>query len=163
MAGDLPAGQTTLTFDFPGALIAANGDREWILTRQIGCQKPTQSMIVPNPKQRFKLDHNQYEPARESFAILATNPIRRVPGKRGFPAHLQIINRTRDQAHFQIKNSPAELVTSLREVPRGNRAQIDVDIFAPQNTKPGRYVVEVAAQSGNETATTDLLVDVVAE
>ena len=158
--GDLPAGQTTLTFDFPGALIAANGDREWIMTRQIGCQQPTHGMTVPNPKQRFKLDHSQYEPAHESFAILATNPIRRVPGKRGFPAYLQILNRTRDQARFQITNSPPELVTSLREDTRGNRAQIDVDIFAPQNTKPGRYVIEVAAQSGDETATTELLVDV---
>lgn len=96
-----------------------------------------------------------------SFSIHARNPIRLAAGSSG-TASIYVLEKRTEQVNFDVGKVPEglEAALSLPKQPL-KTAQANVVVRALPDSKPGRYVIDISAESGAETARSELLVDVV--
>ena len=156
--GPLAAGPTTLSFIFDAADVAVPDKRDWDFHANLRCG--SDDIRVRADARNFILNQDQFEPAQTSFSIRLRNPIRLSPGGAGTP-RVSILGAPA-QVQFRLGNIPKVLSAKLSPLTRRNKAaEVDVAVQAMPDAKAGRYVIEVSADSGTETATAELLVDVV--
>ncbi len=156
--GSLPRGQATLSFVWGGALIATAPKLDnWQFDPSIRCGSDS----IRGPHETVALDPKQYEPAQMSFSIHARNPIRLAAGSSG-TASIYVLEKRTEQVNFDVGKVPEglEAALSLPKQPL-KTAQANVVVRALPDSKPGRYVIDISAESGAETARSELLVDVV--
>jgi hypothetical protein len=154
----LPAGPTTLSFIFDAADVAVPDKRDWDFQANLRCG--SDDIRLRANARTFGLNQDQFEPAETSFLIRLRNPIRLSPGGSATP-RATILGVTA-QVQFTLANVPNGLSAKLSPVTsRNGSAEVDVAVQATPDAKPGRYVIDVSAESGAETIRTELLVDVV--
>jgi hypothetical protein len=154
----LPAGPTTLSFLFDAAGVAVPDKRDWDFQANLHCG--SDDIRVRMDASRFVLNQDQFEAAETPFLIRLRNPIRLSPGGAA-TLRARILGVTA-QVQFTLANVPNGLSAKLSPVTsRNGSTEVDVDVQATPDAKAGRYVIDVSAESGAETARTELLVDVV--
>jgi hypothetical protein len=155
-SGSLPAGRTILSFIFDADPIADESKSYRSFGGGIRCGPDDASMEPAS----LALDPGQYQPAQGSFSILLMNPTRIAAG--GSASVALSVNSARERVSFRLENIPTGLTVRLGlPVRRAEFVENRITVEVPADTKPGRYVIEVAADSETETARTEVLVDVV--
>ncbi len=156
--GSLPAGRSALSFIFDGPLAAAPDKHDWSFVGGIQCG-PNQARV---DCQNLAVDPAQYQPALASFPIQVVNPIRIAAG--GSVTVPLGVQNAREEVKFRLDNVPKGLTARL-DLPtrRADYVQAHATVEVLANTKPGRYVIEIAVEAETETARTEMLVDVVAK
>jgi hypothetical protein len=158
-SGSLPVGRTPLSFIFDAALIAVPGKRDWDFSADIRCGPDAMRVHPRPPDQSLSLEPDQYEPARTSFSIQGTNPIR-LPAGGSASTGVYIVNAPQN-VRVRFDSIPNGLEAKLSSpTRRANSVEAAVAVQVMPDTRPGRYVIEISAESGTETARRELLVDV---
>jgi hypothetical protein len=138
--------------------MAIPGNTDWNFGGIIRCGSDKEGVRFA---QKIIIDPNQYEPVRTSFSIQMNNLIRLSPGASDSD-YLEIPNKSPEQVLFKIDNLPSGVEAQLSYPARNVKtAQASLAIHAAPNLAPGTYVIPLSARSGDETARTELLIDVV--
>jgi len=159
-SGSLAAGRTTLSFIFDGALIAVPDKHDWSFGAVIRCGSDETRMYTP--EHGLAPDPAEYQPAQTSFSVHLTNPIRISAG--GSASAVVYIPNAPEQVQFSFGSVPTGLQMRLSSPRRRDKSvEAGVDVKATPDAKPGRYVIEISAESETETARSELLVDVIGQ
>jgi len=155
-SGSLPAGRTIVSFIFDADQIARENKSNLSFGGGIRCGSDDASMEPAS----LALDPSQYQPAQESFSILLMNPTRIAAG--GSASVALGVENARERVSFRLESIPTGLTARLGlPIRRAEFVENRVTVEVSADTKPGRYVIGIAADSETETARTEVLVDVV--
>ena len=158
--GALPEGRTTLSFIFNAAQIAGSDKRSWYFRAVIHCGSG--EARTETSGQSLALDPTQYEPASASFSVRVLNPVRLSPDES--TAITAYMLNVPGPVRLRVDHVPngLEVVRTLSAFPAA-KGEFDaaMQVRVSPDCETGRHAIEISAQSGTETATTELLVDVI--
>ncbi len=152
--GTLPEGPSTLTFFYDAALIAAAPKEPRFFAPILQCSV---SLNENWPLRHVTLDPAQFEPQASSFHLQAGG-VRIAPGGHQWVV-IEIVAEDYKPTILTVGSVPGIQYT----IPAGNHftRAMNVNIQPAPDLKPGRYFVPVAGTAGNETATTEIVVNVI--
>jgi hypothetical protein len=146
-----PAGAKTISFVFDGKLIAGAPRNEWFLSTIVGCAFPFRDDVG---LRHLVIDPKDFEQNHASFRLRVQKLVSVTPGE-SWRARVEVANKKVPDVNIRAAGS----VPGISITPLANGQLLDVHVA--QDVKPGRYFVPLVATSGSETATTELVVDVV--
>jgi len=164
----LPAGKTKLSFFFDGATINRFGKQDWTLGAALVCgqamkvndpRAPFRWSLTPNPK--IDLNPDDYEPSHGSFSVRAQQMLRLSPGGSG-DTTVTLVGRSSKPVQFAVTDPPKGVEAKLAG-PFGSTGVTwsTLWITTSPEASPGRYFLGIAATSGTEVATTQVVLDIV--
>jgi hypothetical protein len=155
-AGKLAAGQSRLSFVFPGADIAVAGSRELLFLPGAHCEGVAGSDFI---SVKLTVDPAQFEPPASSLRISAQNMLRLRPGGSGL-VWVDVPGKQRGDVLFKVTSVPPALSAFLDVGQPDRAAQATIEIEVSPTAPAGRYFIGVAATSAGQTAATEAVVDV---
>jgi len=173
--GTLPKGSAVVSFVFDGAAIAAEPKHDWYFMPILNCDFGSVSGGGPRSLLHVSPDPAEFEPqhgtfrvttqrmvqlAAGGFTMVAVGATGKKPPEAPPPPRSANYFNWRDPVNFQVMHSfPGVEVT----IPAQSSAapEVMVQVRATAEAKPGRYFIPIAATAKSETATMDLVVDVV--
>jgi hypothetical protein len=146
-----PAGAKTISFVFDGKLISGAPRNEWFLSTNVNCAFPFRDDVG---LRHLVIDPRDFEQNHASFRPRVQKLVSVTPGE-SWRARVEVTNKKAQDVTIRTAGSvPGISVTPLAS------AQL-LDVAVARDVKPGRYFVPIVATYGSETATTELVVEVV--
>ncbi|MGD0200041.1 MAG: hypothetical protein ABSD27_04750 [Bryobacteraceae bacterium] len=169
VSGGLPPGRTKVSFVFDGAAIAVPGAHDWLLHGGISCGKGRETALrfhlndAARGSVTLQLDPDQYEPAHATFRVRTANAMTHISAGSSGSNSVYAVHRSSESVQFRVEHVPAKVEVRLLAAYVGPQvAGADLQVEAAPDAAAGRYFLEIAATSGAETATTELVLDVTA-
>lgn len=158
--GDLPAGQTTLSFFFDGSPAALAPRREWFFSPTLDCDSAPVSHDTSQDRMTLILDPQAFEP-QATFAV----DYRTVPSFPPNPDMQFVAIDVSAPGRVTVRQTANVPGIQLRlEDHRGegpHSGVIDAHITIERRVAPGRYFLPLLVDSGTEHTATALVVQVV--
>jgi len=160
-SGTLPKGPVMLSLVVDAAGIATASQKEWSLLPILNCEFPVRDDFKDSYR-KLSFDPSQFEPKTEPFHVGVHPMLLMAPGQSAVTG-ADVSGKTVDEVSFEVT---AAVPGIQLDVPaRGQQSGRNVFLFIRVQTSPGaspgRYFLPITARSNGESATTELVVDVV--
>jgi len=158
--GTLPAGAVTLSLVVDAAEVAAASKKDWSLNPILNCEFPVRDDFRDGLR-KISFDPAQFEPKTEPFHVRINPMLRMAPGERAFTV-VDVPGKTADQVTFAATGTVPGIEFQVpAKGQSGVGAILFVNVQIAPDVNPGRYFFPITATSNGESATTDLVIDVV--